>query len=355
MPGFRPFLIMLAFLLSSCRPAGFDAQAWLPPENPGLLNTLPPNQELAQATAVGPGAWNAPEDIAVDGAGRVYAGTLQGRVQRLAEDGTAQVVAEFPGQVLGLDFDASGNLYVCVDKNGLWRLDPSGRKELVVDTHAGKKLGLLDDVKVGADGGVYFTEASNKYTMRTYLRDILEGVETGRLLRYDPVSKTTTVLLDKLGFANGVTVATDASYVLVAETSRYRIRKYWLSGPEAGKNEVLLENLPGFPDGLSRVVDGKIWVAFIAPRNDLLDTLHPKPFLKNILAGLPAGLLPKDKPYGLIASMTETGQWLQSLHDPIGQVVPGISSVETQGEKLWLGSLEGKALYSITPKPLSSK
>jgi hypothetical protein len=189
--------------------------------------------------------------------------------------------------------------------------------------------------------------------MRTYLRDILEGVETGRLLRYDPVSKTTTVLLDKLGFANGVTVATDASYVLVAETSRYRIRKYWLSGPEAGKNEVLLDNLPGFPDGLSRVVDGKIWVAFIAPRNDLLDTLHPKPFLKNILAGLPAGLLPKDKPYGLIASMTETGQWLQSLHDPIGQVVPAISSVETQGEKLWLGSLEGQALYSITPKLLS--
>jgi hypothetical protein len=211
----------------------------------------------------------------------------------------------------------------------------------------------VDDVKVGSDGIVYFTEASDKYTMKTHLRDILEGVETGRLLRYDPVRKTTDVLLDKLGFANGVTVATDASYVMVAETSRYRIRKYWLSGPDAGKNVILLDNLPGFPDGLSRIVDGKIWVAFIAPRNNLLDTLHPKPFIKNILAGLPAGLLPKDKPYGLIAAMTEAGQWLQSLHDPIGQVVPAISSVETQGEKLWLGSLEGKALFSITPKAAS--
>jgi sugar lactone lactonase YvrE len=350
MPGFRPFLIVLVVLANGCRPAGFDAQAWLPPENPGLLKTLPPNQELAQATAVGAGAWDAPEDIAVDDAGRVYAGTLQGRVQRLSESGEAQVLAEFPGQVLGLDFDANGNLYVCVDNNGLWRLQPDGRKELVVDAHAGKKLGLLDDVKVGADGMVYFTEASNKYSMRTYLRDILEGVETGRLLRYDPVQKTTTVLLDKLGFANGVTVATDASYALVAETSRYRLRKVWLTGPDAGKNVIFMDNLPGFPDGLSRIVGGTIWVAFIAPRNDLLDTLHRKPFVKNILAGLPAGLLPKDKPYGLIASMTETGQWLQSLHDPIGQVVPGISSVETQGEKLWLGSLEGKALYSITPK-----
>jgi hypothetical protein len=146
-------------------------------------------------------------------------------------------------------------------------------------------------------------------------------------------------------------VATDASYVLVAETSRYRIRKYWLTGPEAGSSTILLDNLPGFPDGLSRIHDGRIWVAFIAPRNELLDSLHPRPFVKNILASLPAGLLPKDKAYGLIAAMNESGQWLQSLHDPIGQVVPGISSVETQGEKLWLGSLEGKALYRITPKP----
>jgi hypothetical protein len=206
---------------------------------------------------------------------------------------------------------------------------------------------------VGSVGLFYFSEASEKYSMASYLHDILEGVTTGRLLRFDPIQKTTEVLMERLGFANGVTVAPDASYVLVAETSRYRIRKYWLRGPDAGKDLILLDNLPGFPDGLSRVVDGKIWVAFFAPRNTLLDTLHPRPFLKNILAGLPSGFLPKDKPYGLIAVMNEAGQWLQSLHDPIGQVVPGISSVESQGEKLWLGSLEGKALYRITPKILS--
>jgi hypothetical protein len=182
---------------------------------------------------------------------------------------------------------------------------------------------------------------------------LLEGVETGRLLRYDPVLKRTEVLLDKLGFANGIAVAPDASYVLVAETSRYRLRKYWLNGREAGKNSVLLDNLPGFPDGLSRIVDGKLWVAFIAPRNTLLDTLHPRPFLKNIIAGLPSIFLPKDKAYGLIAALSEQGQWLQSLHDPNGELVPAITSVEQRDGQLWLGSLEGKALYRITPPPVS--
>ncbi len=350
MPGFRSPLLFLFILCTACRPAGFDAQAWVPPQNPGLLKVLPPNQELAQAKAIGAGAWLSPEDIAIDDKGRVHSGTLHGRLQRLKDDGQADILAKFPGQILGLDFDNAGNLFLCVDGSGLWRLDPNGNKELVVDSHGGKKLGLLEDVKVGADGLVYFTEASEKYAITTYMRDILEGVETGRLLRYDPVRKSTEVLLDRLGFANGLSVAPDASYVLVSETSRYRIRKYWLTGPDAGKNSILLDNLPGFPDGLSRSVDGKIWVAFIAPRNTLLDTLHPKPFLKNIIAGLPERLLPKDKPYGLIAAMNEAGQWLQSLHDPIGQVVPGISSVEAQGDTLWLGSLEGQALYSITPR-----
>ena len=156
-----------------------------------------------------------------------------------------------------------------------------------------------------------------------------------------------------MGFANGLTVAPDASYILISETSRYRIRKYWLSGPDAGKDTIFLDNLPGFPDGLSHIVNGKLWVAFIAPRNTLLDTLHPRPFLKNIIAGLPSGFLPKEKPYGLIASLSEQGQWLQSLHDPNGQAVPGITSVEEKDGQLWLGSLEGKALYRITPTAVS--
>lgn len=44
-----------------------------------------------------------------------------------------------------------------------------------------------------------------------------------RLIKYDPVTKTNTVLIDRIHFANGVALAADESYVLVAETFRYRV------------------------------------------------------------------------------------------------------------------------------------
>ena len=79
----------------------------------------------------------------------------------------------------------------------------------------------------------------------------LEARPWGRLIEYDPATNRARVLLDDLYFANGVAVSEDGSFVLVAETFRYRIRRYWLTGPRAGEDEVFADNLPGFPDGVS--------------------------------------------------------------------------------------------------------
>lgn len=46
-------------------------------------------------------------------------------------------------------------------------------------------------------------------------------------------------------FSNGVALAPDGSYVLVVETFAYRIRRYWLKGPQAGKDDIIVEKLPG--------------------------------------------------------------------------------------------------------------
>ncbi len=45
--------------------------------------------------------------------------------------------------------------------------------------------------------------------------------------------------------------------ILVSETGRPSIHKYYLAGPKAGKSEYFVENLPGNPDGLSTGLDGK--------------------------------------------------------------------------------------------------
>ena len=47
--------------------------------------------------------------------------------------------------------------------------------------------------------------------------------DTGRFLKYDPVTKAVTVLIPRLMFPNGVTVSKDGTFVLIAEsgTSRF--------------------------------------------------------------------------------------------------------------------------------------
>lgn len=51
---------------------------------------------------------------------------------------------------------------------------------------------------------------------------LLEGEATGRLLRYDPPTKTTHVVLDGLAFPNGVQFSKDHSFLLYTETTNCR-------------------------------------------------------------------------------------------------------------------------------------
>ena len=77
-----------------------------------------------------------------------------------------------------------------------------------------------------------------------------EHQPNGRLLSYDPRGDSVTAVLYPLYFANGVAVSPNGDYVLVVETGRYRVIRYWLKGPRRGEREIFIDNLPGFPDGI---------------------------------------------------------------------------------------------------------
>src|ERR1051325_755241 len=109
----------------------------------------------------------------------------------------------------------------------------------------------MNDLDVAADGTIYFTDGSSKFALANYKADILEHQGNGRLLAYDPKTKTTRTLMKDLCFANGVAVSPDQSFLLVVETGKYRIHRYWLNGPKQGQSEIFIKNLPGFPDGIS--------------------------------------------------------------------------------------------------------
>ena len=135
--------------------------------------------------------------------------------------------------------------------------------------------------------------------------------------------------------------------MLVNETTRYRVLRYWINGPRSGSFEVFVENLPGFPDGISSNGEGVFWLALISPRNSLLDKLAPSPFLRRVIARLPDFLQPAPERHAFVLGLDEDGRIVHNLQNPSGRPFALITSVEQVGRLLYLGSLEEPALARI--------
>ena len=112
---------------------------------------------------------------------------------------------------------------------------------------------------------------------------MLENQPNGRFLAYDPRTKQTRVLLNDLYFANGVAVSPDQSFVLVNDTSSYRVLRYWLTGPKQGQSDVFIDNLQ-VSDGISSNGKDTFWLALVNRRDPGLDFLMPHPFCGDSLA-----------------------------------------------------------------------
>ena len=83
-------------------------------------------------------------------------------------------------------------------------------------------------------------------------------------------------------------------------------------------------------------------------RKPLLDRhLHPRPWLKEIVAKLPARVQPGPIPYGLVMAVDEEGKILGSLHDPGGKRAREITSVQPAGDWLYLGTLERDGILKV--------
>ena len=240
--------------------------AWQAPVAPGYVGPFARNERLKSLETLPIGDNQGPETIALDAQGRIYAATHEGRIIRLRADGSnPENWVTTGGRPLGIRFDRAGNLLVADAFRGLLRIAPDGAITALVTEADGKPIRYANSVDVADDGRIYFSDASTKFgasrwggTYAASLLDILEHGGHGRLLVYDPAARKATSLVTGLNFANGVAIAHDQSYVLVSETGTYRVLRHWITGPQRGRTEPLIENLPGFPDNLSTGLDGAL-------------------------------------------------------------------------------------------------
>lgn len=86
----------------------------------------------------------------------------------------------------------------------------------------GKLIKFADDLDVSTDGTIYFSDASTTVDPSLMVLEFL-GAPSGRLIKYDPKTKSSSVLIDNLHFANGVQLSKDEDFVMVAELVRSRV------------------------------------------------------------------------------------------------------------------------------------
>lgn len=340
-------IVALGYLLLA--PVPIAPAAWTPPASPGLTGQFAQNTRLSPVQRLSLGDGHKPEDVALDADGKIYAGYEDGRIMVLQPDGTQpRVFADTRGRPLGLIFDRDGNLIVADALKGLLSVNKGGEIKLLADEADGVKFSCLNDLDIGADGTIYFTEASKKFPMSQFTNDLLEHQPNGRLLALDPKSSRPRTLLRDVYFANGVAVSPDQMFVLVAETGKYRIRRVWLKEPKMGQNDIFIDNLPGFPDGISWNGRDRFWLALVAPRNALFDRMLPYPFVRKIVARLPKFLQPAPERYSFVVGLDPHGRVVENLQNGSEDCYAEIANVVEGNGALYFGSIGEDTLGRFT-------
>jgi len=309
-------------------PVKINPVGWNSPVNLGYVGDFSVNQKLASFERLSMGALTGPEAAVHSPDGSLIATSHEGWLVRWDGDQTQGIpFVEVGGRPLGVDFDAQGNLWIANAYTGLMKLTPLGELTTEVTEVEGVAVRYADDLAVAPNGKIYLSDASTRFAASDYestlaasLLDIMEHSDNGRVIEFDPTTGVSKVVLANLTFANGVAADPHGRFIIVAETGEYRIWKHWISGVDAGKSEVIIDNLPGFPDNVHIGENGRYWVGLTAPRSDVLDDLSGEPFWRSVIQRLPEVMRPQVVPYGMVFAIDENGNVLENLQAPNGEV-----------------------------------
>lgn len=285
-----------------------------------------------------------PEDLAVMPDGRVYTTDLFGKLYRI--DGEIPAfIEDLGGRPLGLKVGPDGALYIADSYRGILRWNGPGTLETLVSEVEGAPLIYANQLDIARDGTIYFSNSSDRFdpehlggTKPTSVMTVWEQSNSGYVARRLPDGQVEKIASGFV-YTNGVALSQAEDFLLIAETGRARIHRLWLTGPQAGTQELFLGNLPGYPDNLEAQGDGTFWLAFASPRLPA-EKLMPYPFLRSVIWRL--GVLARPAPVhrGMVIQFDEDGTILRNLQDPAGRFGVTTSALQV-GDDFYVMSLDG--------------
>ncbi|GER40961.1 adipocyte plasma membrane-associated protein, partial [Striga asiatica] len=293
------------------------------------------NGKIQEVIKLGEGLLKQPEDVAVDKNGVLYTATRDGFIKRMHKNGTWENWRRLDSDgLLGVTVTAAGDIVVCDANKGPLKIDEKGVKVLALH-------GFADDVVEASDGSLYYSVASTKYGLHNWHLDVLEAKPHGQLLKYDPSSNATYVVLDGLGFANGVALSADQDYLVICESWKHTCLKYWLDGDKKGKTEIFIDNLPGAPDNINLAPDGSFWIALLELHSRRLEFLYKWRSLRYLIESHHelGKWMARLRKKAMVVNVDRNGKIIRGFDDPTGKVMEFVTSaLEFEGH-LYLGSL----------------
>ncbi|KAI3444341.1 hypothetical protein Pfo_001006 [Paulownia fortunei] len=211
----------------------------------------------------------------------------------------------------------------------------------------GVAFGFTNSLDIDQNSGVvYFTDSSTRFPRRNYVSMIISGDNTGRLMKFEPKKKKTTLLLDNLNFPNGVALSKSGNFLLFVETTTCRLFKFWLKTAKAGNLEVIAQ-FPGFPDNIKRNRNGEFWVGINSRRRKLLEWLISNPWIGNAvvrvfpvdITKLHSRLARLIGSAGMGIRLNGDGNVVEVLDSSKGKRWKFVSEVEEENGNLWIGSV----------------
>jgi gluconolactonase len=228
----------------------------------GLESLVPPGAEL---TRLWTGATWTEGPVWIPGRSAVRWSDIPG--DRILEysvaSGESSVYAEGVEFTNGRILDLDGAVIQC--SHGLRRveLDAGGEVTTLVDRFEGRRLNSPNDVVVGKDGSVWFTDPT--YGIINANEGHLGSQEYGGcfVFRFDRSSGELTAVITDMEQPNGLAFSPDESTLYVSDSSaaHHNIRAYPVSGTEIGPGRVFAEIESGASDGFRVDTEGNLWTS----------------------------------------------------------------------------------------------
>ncbi|KAF5748417.1 protein YLS2 [Tripterygium wilfordii] len=319
---------------------------------PSKSSLLPANNLLQGVTKLGEGFLKRPEDVWVDKEGVLYTATGDGWIKRLHKNGSWEEWKKIDSSsILGITSSKDGGLIVCDVEKGVLKVNEEGITFLTSHVN-GTNIRFADDVIEASDGSLYFSVASTKFELSNWYLDLLEARPHGQLLKYNPLLDETSIVLDGLGFANGVALSKDEDYLVVCETWRFRCLKYWLKGEASGKTEIFVQNLPGGPDNINLADDGSFWIALLHLTADGLEFVHTSKLAKHLAATFLSltKLINGTTRKATVVKVAADGTILKIFDDSQGKTISSVTSAFEFEDHLYLGSLTSNFVGKLSLK-----